>query len=76
MITKIGFVAGDIWQQLEERGGTTSFKNLCKAINEPRDQILMSLGWLAREGHVLVEEVGVFKGGPKNYEVTLRNRGG
>lgn len=56
MITNIGIAAGDIWQYLDGHG-RTNFSALIKAINKPRDLVLMSLGWLAREGHVKVEEV-------------------
>ena len=51
MITEIGIAAGDIWHHLDEKGSAT-LDQLVKAIGKPRDLLLMSLGWLAREGHV------------------------
>ena len=53
MITKIGIVAGEIWHFLDQRNQTT-LSELAKNIEQPRDMILMSLGWLAREGHVVL----------------------
>lgn len=53
MITEIGIVAGEIWHFLDEHGEVT-LSTLVKGIDKPRDNVLMSLGWLAREGHVIV----------------------
>ena len=53
MITEIGIIAGDIWRILERKSPTT-LKEILKEIDAPFDLILMSLGWLAREGHVNV----------------------
>ena len=64
MITQIGIAAGEIWRFLEEHKETT-LSSLAKGIDKPRDLTLMSLGWLAREGHVVVE------GGP-DYKIHLR----
>ncbi len=55
MITKIGIVAGEIWHFLDQEREVRLSK-LVKSIDKPRDTILMSLGWLAREGHVIVQE--------------------
>ncbi|NQU74267.1 MAG: winged helix-turn-helix domain-containing protein [Candidatus Omnitrophica bacterium] len=65
MITKIGITAGDIWYYLEkhQRSGLTK---IGKGIDKPRDDLLMSIGWLAREGHIVVEKLG------DEYEVWLR----
>lgn len=51
MITEIGVTAGDIWNYLDKNGSAT-LSTLVKSINQPRDLLLMSLGWLAREGHI------------------------
>ena len=51
MITEIGIAAGDIWHYLDERGSAT-LDQLTRGIGKPRELLLMSLGWLAREGHV------------------------
>lgn len=54
MITEIGIVAGDIWHYLDEKGNAT-LDQLVKGIAKPKELLLMSLGWLAREGHVTVQ---------------------
>lgn len=51
MITEIGIAAGDIWHYLDEKGSAT-LDQLTSGIGKPRELLLMSLGWLAREGHV------------------------
>jgi hypothetical protein len=56
MITEIGIVAGDIWHFLDQHGEVT-LSALVKGIDKPRDNVLMSLGWLAREGHVIVQQL-------------------
>jgi len=53
MITEIGIVAGEIWEFLD-KNGEVSLPQLIGGIEQPRELVLMSLGWLAREGHVLV----------------------
>ena len=55
MITEIGIVAGDIWHFLDQHGEVT-LSLLVRGIDKPRDNVLMSLGWLAREGHVIVQQ--------------------
>ena len=54
MITEIGIVAGDIWHQLDQKG-KLSVSDLVQSTGCDRDLILMGLGWLAREGHVVIE---------------------
>ncbi len=53
MITEIGITAGDIWHYLDKHESAT-LDQLAKGISKPKDLILMSLGWLAREGHVML----------------------
>ena len=65
MITEIGIVAGDIWHYLDQTK-TCTVSQLVKAIDKDRNVVLMSLGWLAREGHVIMEAEG------NDYKVTLR----
>ncbi len=65
MITEIGIVAGDIWHFLDQKGEVSLF-SLIKGIDKPRDNVLMSLGWLAREGHVVLHKVDA------DYTITLR----
>ena len=57
MITEIGIVAGEIWHHLDEHG-SVPFSAVVAAIGQPREIVLMSLGWLAREGHVVVRQEG------------------
>jgi hypothetical protein len=68
MITKIGIVAGDIWHYLEKKGEVT-LSELSANLDKPHKLILMSLGWLAREGHVIVEMLG-----EENYKIKLRKK--
>ena len=74
MITKIGFVAGDIWQYLDSRPEGATLREMCRDIEEPRDYLLMSLGWLAREGHVILEETKAISCGERDYKTALRKR--
>ena len=67
MITEIGIVAGDIWHYLDEHG-RVSFSEMLTAINRPKELALMSLGWLGREGHVIVQQEG------DDFHVELRRR--
>jgi hypothetical protein len=53
MITEIGIVAGEIWHFLD-KNGRVNLTQLVDGLRRPRELVLMSLGWLAREGHVLV----------------------
>ena len=65
MITEIGIVAGDIWHYLDQHKSST-LSQLAKGIGKKQDVVMMSLGWLAREGHVILEEEGA------DYKITLR----
>jgi hypothetical protein len=66
MITEIGIVAGDIWHYLDQHK-SCALKQLETGVGKDRNVIMMSLGWLAREGHVILENEG--KG---DYKITLR----
>ena len=68
MITEIGIVAGDIWHYLDQHGEVT-LTALVRGIDKPRDNVLMSLGLLAREGHVILQQVD------NDYRITLRKDG-
>lgn len=65
MITEIGIVAGDIWHFLDQHG-EVFLSVLVRGVDKPRDNILMSLGWLAREGHVILQQT------ENDYKVSLR----
>lgn len=68
MITELGIVAGDIWHYLDQHGEST-LSSLVEHLDKPRDMILMSLGWLAREGHVALRGEG------SDYHVSFLRRG-
>jgi len=65
MIIEIGITAGDIWHYLDTHG-KSSLKDVVGGINTERDRVLMSVGWLAREGHIIVEKSGF------DYQLYLR----
>ena len=65
MITEIGITAGDIWHYLDHTG-EVSFTQLAANIDRSRDLIFMSLGWLAREGHIILNQAG------NDYRIALR----
>lgn len=65
MITEIGITAGDIWHYLDTHG-KSSLSQIVSGIDTERERVLMSIGWLAREGHVVVE------GKSPDYVVFLR----
>lgn len=67
MIMEIGITAGEIWHYLEKKG-TVSIQALYRDIPREREIILMSIGWLAREGHVVLEKDKTFL----DYKVWLR----
>ena len=67
MITRIGIVAGEIWQLLDSKG-TMRIKEINSKLDRPEFLIFMSLGWLSREGHILLEEEG------DDFNVTLREK--
>lgn len=66
MITEIGIVAGDIWHYLDQNK-TATLNQMVQGIDKSRNIVLMSLGWLAREGHVIMEDLG-----NNDYRITLR----
>jgi hypothetical protein len=68
MITEIGIVAGDIWHFLDQHGEVL-LSELVNGIEKPQDIVLMSLGWLAREGHVILQQTD------GDYRVSLRKNG-
>ncbi|MDD3726578.1 MAG: winged helix-turn-helix domain-containing protein [Candidatus Ratteibacteria bacterium] len=67
MITEIGIVAGEIWQYLEKYNEAT-LSQIVKAIDRERDLVMLSLGWLGREGHILIVKEG------DEYKITFRKK--
>lgn len=55
MITWIGLCAGEIWRYLDKHEGSATLEALVSKVDAPRETILMALGWLAREGYVLID---------------------
>lgn len=68
MITEIGIVAGEIWHHLDAHHDEVSFDQVVRGIGRPKELALMSLGWLAREGHVIVRQ------GPTGLTAVLRRQ--
>ena len=65
MITEIGIAAGDIWHYLDAHG-QVALSRLVRDLERPRELVLMSVGWLAREGHVVLTTDG------KDHRIALR----
>ena len=55
--TEVGHTAGDVWQLLANNG-PLSVTEIVKIIDAPRDQVMQSIGWLAREGKLTVRTEG------------------
>jgi hypothetical protein len=67
MITEIGIIAGDIWYLLEKRGDLP-LTEIYNRLGHQKDHILMSIGWLAREGHITLSKMG------EDFQVSLREK--
>ena len=67
MITEIGIVAGEIWHYLDDKKSATE-DELIKRLKRPRELVFMSLGWLAREGHVTLRTL------ESGYSATLNRK--
>jgi len=67
MIIEIGIIAGDIWDLLEERD-SASLTEIYNRLSHQKDHILMSIGWLAREGHITLEKAG------EDFQISLRKK--
>jgi hypothetical protein len=53
----IGATAGDIWRVLTDRGGQT-LTGLKRSIDASDDQVMLAVGWLAREDKLAFETNG------------------
>jgi hypothetical protein len=53
----IGQTAGDVWKVLSDRGGQT-LAGLKKAVDASDDQVMLAVGWLAREDKLVFETNG------------------
>jgi DNA-binding transcriptional ArsR family regulator len=65
-VPHVGEVAGVIWQTLKDNG-PISVTKLVKAVDEPRDTVMLALGWLAREEKINIDDEG------RNRIVSLRS---
>ena len=54
-VEQIGETAGMIWRLLKDNGPLPVTK-LVKEADAPRDLVMQSLGWLAREDKISIEE--------------------
>lgn len=55
MITWIGLCAGEVWRFLDKNDGKANMKSIISGIEAPRETVLMAVGWLAREGYVIID---------------------
>lgn len=65
MITKIGIVAGEIWRHLDEKE-TSTLSEISTLLDHPNEIVLMSIGWLTREGHIVLKREG------PDFKISLR----
>jgi len=56
-IDQIGETAGFVWQALNGHGPLSTAK-IVKQVDAPRDVVMQSIGWLAREGKIAIEDRG------------------
>ncbi len=56
-IDRVGEIAGEVWHFLDKQGNS-SLTQVSKEIDAPRDQVMLAIGWLAREGKVDIQENG------------------
>ncbi len=54
---RVGETAGVIWKALDANGPMTVAK-VVKAAAQPRDTVMLALGWLAREDKIQIEDDG------------------
>ncbi len=57
MVEKIGIDAGKVWTKLEEKG-RMNVKDLRKLIKLTERDTFAALGWLAKEGKLIIEKDG------------------
>lgn len=67
MITLIGLVAGEIWSYLDAHDSEAKISEMIEDMGREKEIMLMSLGWLAREGHIILD------GDAPDYLVKLKH---
>ena len=55
MIIKMGIISGEILAVLETAREPVKTQDITAYLKEPSEEVLMSIGWLIREGYVQVE---------------------
>ncbi len=58
MITQIGIASGEILTLIDEKKRPVSIKEIESYLENEKELAYMSIGWLVREGHVLLVEKG------------------
>ena len=53
-VGNIGEAAGVVWHLLDDKG-PLSMAQIVKQSGEPRDLVLLALGWLAREDKITID---------------------
>lgn len=66
-ITEIGITAGDIWHYLDKHDSAT-LADLHRDLQRSQELLLLSLGWLAREGHITLEDAS------SDFKAVLTNK--
>jgi len=59
MVEEIGMLAGKVWECLNDNGKAT-VKQLSSKVNAPESEVLMAIGWLAREDKLAFSKKGRF----------------
>jgi hypothetical protein len=59
-VMEIGDAAGEVWRYLD-RHGASSLAQIRKGVPRPAEMVAMSLGWLAREEKLRIEQKGRVK---------------
>lgn len=54
-VQQVGEVAGIVWHCLRDQGPMSNAK-LAKEVDAPRDLVMQAVGWLAREGKIVIVE--------------------
>ena len=67
MVTKIGIVAGEIWRHLDEKEAST-LSEIYSLLDHSNEIVLMSIGWLTREGHIVLKKEGT------DFKISLRSK--
>ena len=57
LLKQVGETAGRVWSVLHEKG-PQSLNSLKRSVKAPADILLMSIGWLAREDKLAIEQKG------------------